>query len=116
MTRIVILVCILSAIISSKLTQCIVFIYSCPSSSPIKHRMLYSTGSATTFQAVKNILNSSSFLISVQSRRIETSDPQELNEAFLIAELGLDANKESGIVAVDGSKAFARPKGPPRRR
>jgi twinfilin-like protein len=116
MTRIVILVCILSAIISSKLTQCIVFIYSCPSSSPIKHRMLYSTGSATTFQAVKNILNSSSFLISVQSRRIETSDPQELNEAFLIAELGLDANKESGIVAVDSSKAFARPKGPPRRR
>jgi twinfilin len=77
--------------------------------------MIYSSGSTTTFQAVKNILNSSSFLINVQSRKIETSDPQELNEAFLITELGLD-NKESGIVAVDHSKAFARPKGPPRRR
>lgn len=69
-----------------------------------------------TFQAVKNILNSSSSLINLQSRRIETSDPQELNEAFLKSELGLDANKESGIVAGDSSKAFARPKGPPRRR
>ena len=75
--------------------------------------MLYSSGSTTTFQAVKNILNSS---ISVQSRKIETSDPQDLNEAFLITELGLDANKESGNVAVDSSKAFARPRGPPRRR
>jgi twinfilin len=77
--------------------------------------MLYSSGSTTTFQAVKNILNSSSVLITVQSRKIETSDPQELNETFLITELGLDLDKESGITAVD-SKAFARPKGPPRRR
>lgn len=69
-----------------------------------------------TFEAVKNILNSSSCLINVRSRKIETSDPQELNEAFLITELGLDADKESGIVAGDSSKAFARPKGPPRRR
>ena len=78
--------------------------------------MLYSSGSTTTFQAVKNVLNSSSFLINVQSRKIETSDPQELNEAFLITELGLDANKDSGIVVVDSSKAFAKPKGPLRRR
>jgi twinfilin-like protein len=69
-----------------------------------------------TFQTVKNILNSSSSLINVQSRKIETSDPQELTEAFLVTELGLDANKESGIVAGDNSRAFARPKGPPRRR
>lgn len=95
--------------------QFIVFIYSCPSISPIKHRMLYSSGSTTTFQAVKNILNSSSVLITVHSRKIETSDPRELNETFLITELSLDLNKESGIAAVD-SKAFARPKGPPRRR
>jgi twinfilin-like protein len=91
----------------------LVFIYSCPSSSPIKHRMLYSSGSTTTFQAVKNILDSSTFLISVQSRKIETSDPQELNEAFLITELGLDSNKKPSIAV---NKAFARPKGPPRRR
>ena len=92
--------------------HCVVFIYSCPSNSPIKHRMLYSSGSTTTFQAVKNILNSSSFPISVQSRKIEMSDPQELNEAFLKIELGLD---ESDIAAVDTNKAFARPKGPRRR-
>ena len=104
------------ATISSKLTQCVVFIYSCPSSSPIKHRMLYSCSSAMTFQAIKNILDSSSSLINIQSRKIETSDPQELNEVFLITELGLDANKELGIVAGDSKKAFARPKGPPRRR
>lgn len=77
--------------------------------------MLYSSGSTTTFQAVKNILNSSS-LISVQSRKIETSDPQELNEAFLKAELGLDANKESDTAVVGNSRAFAKPKGPLRRR
>jgi twinfilin-like protein len=68
-----------------------------------------------TFQAVKNILNSPSFLINIQSRKIETSDPQELSEAFLLTELGLDVTKDSGIVAGDRSKAFAKPK-PPRRR
>ena len=76
--------------------------------------MLYSTGSATTFQAVKNVLNA--FPINIQSRRIETSDPLELNEAYLRTELGLDADKESDIAAVDTRKAFARPKGPPKRR
>lgn len=75
--------------------------------------MLYSSGSTTTFQAVKNILNSSSFPISVQARKIETSDPQELSETFLKTELGFDANKES---VVDSSIAFAKPRGPPRRR
>lgn len=78
--------------------------------------MLYSSGSTMTFQAVKNILNSSSLPISVHSRKIETSDPQELNEAFLITELGLDSNEQTSVAAVESNKAFARPKGPPRRR
>lgn len=75
--------------------------------------MLYSSGSTTTFQAVKNILNS--FPITIRSRKIETSDPQELDEAFMRAELGLDTNKETRIAAIESSKAFARPKVPRRR-
>ncbi|KAJ3516718.1 hypothetical protein NLJ89_g945 [Agrocybe chaxingu] len=66
----------------------IVFIYSCPSSSPIKHRMLYSSGSASTYQAAKDILATSPRTANLASRKIETSDPNELDEALLKLELG----------------------------
>ncbi|KAF8969943.1 hypothetical protein BDZ97DRAFT_1957569 [Flammula alnicola] len=94
----------------------IIFIYSCPSNSPIKHRMLYSSGSTTTYQAAKSILASLLPPVTLAVRKIETSDPKELDEAFLKAELGLSDAKDGPVAAADSPKAFARPKGPPRRR
>jgi len=98
----------------------IVFIYSCPSSSPVKHRMVYSSGLLSVFHAVKAILPPDT----LASRKIETSDPGEINEEFLRTELGLTEDvsltntsiaKESGDNG-DEKKPFARPKGPARRR
>ncbi|KAL0947472.1 hypothetical protein HGRIS_013577 [Hohenbuehelia grisea] len=101
----------------------IVQIYSCPSSSPIKTRMLYSAGVLVVFLAVRKVLesaivNSNSV---VATRRLETSDPKELDEAFLVSELDLDKQNagvatESGAPTADEKKPFAKPKGPARRR
>ncbi|KAF9483870.1 actin depolymerizing protein [Pholiota conissans] len=93
----------------------IIFIYSCPSVSPIKHRMLYSSGSTTTYQAAKHLLASLTPTVTLATRKIETSDPKELDEAYLITELGLSLIDDS-TAAANLPKAFARPKGPPRRR
>ena len=108
-----------------------VFIYSCPSSSPIKHRMLYSSGASGVFASAKSIITAASSSASVlASRKIETSDPKELDEAYLRAELGIGAGGAGGSVpgSAPGSgagtpslrdedkKPFARPKGPGRRR
>ncbi|KAF8201637.1 hypothetical protein BJ912DRAFT_946001 [Pholiota molesta] len=92
----------------------IIFIYSCPSSSPIKHRMLYSSGSTTTYQAAKQILASLTPAVTLAARKIETSDPKELDEAYLTAELGLSSSDNAPVS--NPPKAFSRPKGPPRRR
>ncbi|THV07942.1 actin depolymerizing protein [Dendrothele bispora CBS 962.96] len=103
----------------------LVFIYSCPSTSPVKHRMIYSSGAALVTQGLKTILSSSS-TISVASRRAETSDPSEVNEEFLKDGLGYDS-ASSGATGIGGiepraplpsdeKKAFAKPRGPVRRR
>ncbi|TFK76569.1 actin depolymerizing protein [Pluteus cervinus] len=96
----------------------IVFIYSCPSSSPIKHRMLYSSGSASVFNAIKTLFGEVLVPQSeLSSRKIETSDPTELNEAYLRSELGLDnAGEKPQTVVTEEKKPFARPRGPAKRR
>ncbi|CAA7267890.1 unnamed protein product [Cyclocybe aegerita] len=94
----------------------IVFIYSCPSSSPIKHRMLYSSGSTSTYQAAKDILATSPSTANLASRKVETSDPNELDEALLKLEMGYTNEEASTSATGFHPKGFARPKGPPRRR
>jgi len=98
----------------------IVFIYSCPSSSPIKYRMLYSSGSSSVFQSAKDILSSSQSTSTLASRKIETSDPAELNENYLASELGLNSATPLGssVAPVQDveKRPFARPKGPGRKR
>ncbi|KAG5634571.1 hypothetical protein H0H81_001496, partial [Sphagnurus paluster] len=101
----------------------IVFIYSCPSTSPIRDRMVYSTGALSTYMAIKAILGEDSPNAHLASRKIQSSDPKELSEAYLRAELGLDANFEQSVAigtstARDGEekKAFQRPRGPARKR
>ncbi|KAF8894496.1 hypothetical protein BD779DRAFT_842149 [Infundibulicybe gibba] len=97
----------------------IVFIYSCPSSSPVKHRMVYSSGSSSVFQSAKSIIASSAIFSQLASRKVETSDPTELTEAYLKLELGLTgatSSLSSRSDSTDGSKPFAKPRGPTKRR
>jgi len=92
----------------------IVFIYCCPSSSPVKHRMLYSSGALLVYQGAKSILESAGG-DQLAGRKIETSDPQELNEAFLKEALGVGHSNESAPTS-QSQPLFAKPKGPGRRR
>ncbi|KAF7985003.1 hypothetical protein HWV62_9988 [Athelia sp. TMB] len=101
----------------------IVFIYSCPSSSAIKHRMIYSSGASSVFTHSKTVLPPSTSAAALASRKVETSDPTELNEAYLVAELGLSAGgggetPGSGAATPreEEKKLFARPKPAGRRR
>ncbi|KJA18548.1 hypothetical protein HYPSUDRAFT_45071 [Hypholoma sublateritium FD-334 SS-4] len=94
----------------------IVFVYSCPSNSPIKYRMIYSSGSTTTYQAAKTLLSSLTPPVTLSTRKVETSDPKELDEHYLTSELGLLSVDDNIAVAANPPKAFAKPKGPPRRR
>jgi len=97
----------------------IIFIYSCPSGSPVKHRMLYSSGARATYESGKAIIGD---LAVVASRKVETSDPDELNEAHLRLEFSATSPAGSGTstpraqASNDGEKKpFARPRGPARR-
>ncbi|KAF8478603.1 actin depolymerizing protein [Russula ochroleuca] len=85
----------------------IIFIYSCPSTSPVKHRMLYSSGSGSVYQTAKSLLPT----LLLSSRKVETSDPHELDASFLRAELG--KSKEPSRVGTPSAGlpvgGFARP-------
>ncbi|PFH50691.1 hypothetical protein AMATHDRAFT_75483 [Amanita thiersii Skay4041] len=94
----------------------IIFIYSCPLRSQIKQRMLYSSGTLSTFRSGKEIILASSPMAYVAPRRIETSDPRELTETFVVHALGL--NEEADLTKInkdDVKKPFARPRGPGRK-
>jgi len=93
----------------------IIFIYSCPSTSPVKHRMLYSSGSSSVYQTAKSLLPA----LLLAPRKVETSNPHELDASFLRAELS--QSKEPSRFGTPSNAAlpgvaFARPKGPPKRR
>jgi len=83
--------------------------------------MLYSSGARGVFASAKAILDSESSSV-LASKKIETSDPKEVNEAFIRAELGVEGESTPGggagtpSLIDDEKKPFARPKGPGRRR
>lgn len=94
-------------------------IYSCPSSSPVRHRMLYSSAVLFVVKQVKTLLDAVGSASTLSSRKVETSDPAELDEAYLVSALGLsDTDGPTKAAATDApeKKAFARPKGPGRKR
>ncbi|KAG7452977.1 actin depolymerizing protein [Guyanagaster necrorhizus] len=101
---------------SSSPRRDIIFIYSCPSTSPIKHRMLYSTSAYPIYMVAKTLLPPDV----VAARRIETSDPKEITEDYLKIELKLtsdnSASNASELPDSGEKKPFAKPKGPNRRR
>ena len=96
--------------------SCAVFIYSCPSSSPVKNRMLYSSGKLSTYLDAKKVLELEGSSTIIAERKIETSDPAELDEKYLALELGRDSTAAAATPAQDEKKPFARPKGPGRKR
>lgn len=83
--------------------------------------MLYSCGTLAVFRYGKDLLQlRSSTLL---SRKVETSDPSELNEKHLLVELGPvlgananDSNSGTATPMEVEKKPFARPKGPARKR
>jgi len=90
----------------------IIFIYSCPSTSPVKLRMLYSSGTGALVQLVKERLGPEQTV----AKRIELSDPKDLNENFIKEELGYHKTTDDKEVTTAESKPFARPRGPARKR
>ncbi|KAH7107563.1 actin depolymerizing protein [Auriculariales sp. MPI-PUGE-AT-0066] len=88
----------------------VVFIYSCPSSSPVKSRMLYST-------SIGVLINQIKALGVPVAKRIETSDRNDLDAASILSHLGLEApSSGASTPAAQENRAFARPKGPGRKR
>ncbi|KAB5596514.1 Twinfilin [Ceratobasidium theobromae] len=84
----------------------IVFTYTCPPSSPVKHRMLYSSGVASLVSEAKAQVGL------VIAKRLEASDPSELDLAWLRSEL---TPGTATTPAEDAKKPFAKPRGPARR-
>lgn len=83
--------------------------------------MIYSSGVSSTYLTAKQLLTHAAPDVHVASRKIETSDPKDLDEAYLKDELGLNTVQvpEGGVGTVgvgDEKKPFARPKGPVRKR
>jgi twinfilin-like protein len=100
----------------------VVFIYSCPTASPVRYRMLYSSAAVSTYLAAKDFLADTGSIFPLATKRTETSDPAELDEAFLKAGLSYDG-PAGAIVNSNGARqddlakpSFAKPKGPARRR
>jgi len=86
--------------------------------------MLYSAGSGTTHQRIQEWFASTILTTHFSPRKIETSDPRELTEEYIVEELGLEDSDPEKLGSNSGgpsgvnevSKPFARPRGPPRRR
>ncbi|KAI7850978.1 hypothetical protein BDC45DRAFT_446062, partial [Circinella umbellata] len=109
-------------------TDVVLFIYTCPSSSKIRERMLYSSSKANV------ITNASSELKLEVTKKLETSDPSDLTEDYLLEEVrhkkvssgGSGASTAGGglsiveqrIQMLSGPKqgGFKRPVAPGRRR
>lgn len=78
--------------------------------------MVYSTGAVVVLRQVRDLLGEEGGFV-LAPRKLETSDPRELTEAFLREELsignGTDNRKDTNTST---RTSFARPKGPGRRR
>lgn len=79
----------------------VVFIYSCPSSSSVKQRMLYASSRSA-------ILSVAADLGVKVDTKIETSEVDDLTLKHFTREI-------HGLDVVEERKTFARPRGPPKR-
>jgi len=83
----------------------IIFIYACPSSSPVKSRMLYSAMVLSLIQTARD-----NYDVTVV-KKVETSDPADLDLSCVKSDL----SPSPARVVFEEKKAFAKPKGPARR-
>ena len=75
--------------------------------------MIFSSGVTGVQTAAQiNIFPPDSF----NERRIETSDPTEVDEQFIISKLGYEEGSNAKANTSTAQTSFARPKGPGRRR
>ena len=79
--------------------------------------MLYSSAVLFVVKEVKGFLESAGSTSTLSARKVETSDPSELDEKHLVTELGLAGSDAPTVVgggpADNGEKKpFARPRGP----
>jgi len=125
--------------LSESVPREIVFIYSCPSKSPVRRRMLYSSGSSSVYQTARELLPSIDGASPLATRKVETSDPKEINKTFLTDELrsssasastspiptrddprGTDnkivASAEAQLSVKELTRQFSRPRPPARNR
>lgn len=90
----------------------VVFVYTCPTGSKVKERMVYASARASVLQAAKGQG------VDV-TRRLEQGDAGEVTEDRLREEMGLKGDEEGAAAAAASSGAprqgFARPKRPGRR-
>lgn len=75
--------------------------------------MIYSSGFLSTFRAGEAIIRTSSPTAYISSRRIETSEPKELDKAMLLEGLKLDED----VLYTENAKGrpFSRPRKPARK-
>lgn len=81
----------------------IIFIYTCPSSSRVKERMIYSTGKSWTRQLAENDAGI------VVAKSLEASETSEITEETITKEFETQQQTEPK------SQGFSRPKRPGRR-
>jgi len=88
----------------------VVFVYTCPTGSKVKERMVYASARASVLQAAKGEG------VDV-TRRLEQGDAGEVTEDRLREEMGLKGDEEGAAAASSGAarQGFARPKRPGRR-
>jgi twinfilin-like protein len=78
--------------------------------------MVYASGANGVYQTAKILLEGSTSVLA--TRKLETSDPREIDEAYLRMALGYGSSKAAGSTVSPPleKKPFARPKGPGRKR
>jgi twinfilin-like protein len=78
--------------------------------------MVYASGATGVYQTAKMLLEGSTSVLA--TRKLETSDPREIDEAHLRMALGYGQSQVTGssTSTVSEKKPFARPKGPGRKR
>ena len=86
-------------------TSTTIFIYTCPASSKIKERMLYSS----CRRSVLELARAEGVEV---AKRLEADGPADITEARLMEEAGVQSKSED---AAGGRQGFARPKRPGKR-
>lgn len=77
--------------------------------------MIYSSGFLSTSRAGEAIIRTSSPTAYIASRRLETSEPKELDQAMLLEALRLDEDAQVLYTEIAKGAAFSRPRKPARR-